>query len=88
MPSSNLFAHSFNPQTFNKIAVDYEAKTGKKLEITRISREELAERASKGELAAFLFQEWDLRGGTVGTPLTNDLYPDWNPKSVVDSITQ
>jgi len=74
--------------TFNKIAADYEAKTGKKLEITRTSREVLAERASEGDLKSFLFQEWDLHGGTVGSPLTNDLFPGWNPKSVVDAITQ
>jgi len=74
--------------SFNKIATDYEAKTGKKLEVTRVSREALAEKASKGDFMSFLFHEWDLRGGTAGTPLTNDLYPDWNPKSVIDSITQ
>jgi len=72
--------------TFNKIVVDYEAKTGKKLEVTRTSREVLAEKAGKGDLMSFLFHEWDLRGGTVGSPLTNDLYPDWNPKSVIDAI--
>jgi hypothetical protein len=58
------------------------------LEVTRVSREALAEKAGKGDLRSFLFYEWDVRGGTAGTPLTNDLYPDWNPKSVVDSITQ
>ena len=46
----------------------------------------LAERAGEGDLLAFLFHEWDLRGATVGSPLSNDLYPDWNPKSVIDSI--
>ena len=66
---------------------DYEAKTGKKLEVTRTSKEELAERGRKGDLIAFLLHEWDIRGGTAGTPLTNDLYPGWNPMSVVDAIT-
>jgi hypothetical protein len=56
------------------------------LEVTRTSREVLAEKAGKGDLMSFLFHEWDLRGGTVGSPLTNDLYPDWNPKSVIDTI--
>jgi len=74
--------------TFNKIAAGYEAKTGKKLEITRTPREVLAKKADDGDLMAFLFHEWDLHGGTVGSPLTNDLYPDWNPRSVIDAITQ
>lgn len=77
-----------NLQSYNKIVTDYEAKTGKKLEVTRTPREELAEKAGNGDLLAFLFHAWDVRGGTVGTPLTNHLYPDWNPRSVVDSITQ
>ena len=75
-----------NFQTYNKIIAAYEAKTGQKLEVTRTSREVLAEKASKGDLNAFLLHEWDIRGATVGTPLTNDLYPDWNPKSVIDAI--
>jgi len=48
--------------------------------------EELAESASKGDVVAFLYYEWDLHGGLVGFPLSNDLYPGWNPKSVVDAI--
>ena len=48
----------------------------------------MAERASKGDLIAFLYHAWDVSGGTAGSPLTNDLYPDWNPKSVVDAISQ
>jgi hypothetical protein len=46
----------------------------------------LAEKASKGDFVSFLFHEWDLRGATAGSPLTNDLYPNWNPKSVIDAI--
>jgi hypothetical protein len=56
------------------------------LVVTKIPREVLAERANKGDFAATLFHEWDVHGGIVGSPLTNDLYPDWNPKSVIDSI--
>jgi len=74
--------------SFNKIVVDYEAKTGKKLEVTRTPREVLAENTRNGDLIASLFYEWDLRGGTVGTPVTNDLYPDWNPKSVIDYMVE
>lgn len=72
--------------TYNKIIAAYEARTGRKLEVTRTPREALAEKASKGDLNAFLLHEWDIRGATVGTPLTNDLYPNWNPKSVIDAI--
>ena len=63
----------------------YEAKAGKKLEVTRTPREILAERASKGDILAFLYYEWDTHG-VVGSPLSNDLYPDWNPRSVVDAV--
>ena len=58
---------------FNKIVAEYEAETGKKLKVTRTSREELAKRGSKGDLIAFLLHEWDIRGGAAGSPLTNDL---------------
>lgn len=56
------------------------------MEVTKIPREVLEERANKGDFAATLFYEWDVHGAVVGFPLTNDLYPDWNPKSVIDSI--
>lgn len=46
----------------------------------------MAERASQGDIMAFVTHEWDVRGGTVGTPLTNDLYPGWNPKTVIEAI--
>lgn len=72
--------------SFNQIVVDYETKTGKKLEVTRTPREVLAERASKGDLISFLFHEWDISGATAGSPLTNDLYPDWKPKSVIETL--
>jgi len=72
--------------TFNKIVADYEGKTGKKLEVTRTPREVLAESASKGDIVSFLYHEWDIYGGVVGAPLSQDLYPGWNPKSVVDAI--
>jgi len=56
------------------------------LKVTKTPKEVLADEASKGDLVAFLYYEWDLHGGTVGSPLSNDLYPDWNPKSVVDAV--
>ncbi|KAF9654289.1 NAD-P-binding protein [Thelephora ganbajun] len=72
--------------SFNKIVADYEAKTGKKLEVTRTPREVLAEGAGQGDIIAFLYYEWDVHGGSVGSHLSNDLYPDWNPKSVIDAV--
>ena len=70
----------------NKIVDDYEAKTGVKLEVTRTPRAVLAENASKGNLLSFIYHELDVNGGVVGSPLSNDLYPDWNPKSALDDI--
>ena len=48
----------------------------------------MVEDASMGDCIAFLYYEWDLHGGAVGSPLSNDLYPDWNPKSVADAIVE
>jgi len=72
--------------TYNELVVAYEEKTGKKLEVTRIPREVLAEKAAAGDLFAMFYREMDVNGGEVGKPLDNDLFPSWNPKKVLDII--
>jgi hypothetical protein len=47
----------------------------------------LAENAAAGDLFAAYYYAADVYGGEVGEPLTNDLFPGWNPKKVLDVIT-
>ncbi|KAI0347204.1 NAD-P-binding protein [Trametopsis cervina] len=76
--------------SFNEILAAYEARTGKKLDVTRVSREELEERVKNNpdDFVASLLLRWDRGEANVGTsgPLSLDLFPDWNPKKVVDVI--
>jgi hypothetical protein len=58
------------------------------LEVTRIPREVLAKEAREGDIVSSIFHDWDVSGATVGTRLDNDLFPGWNPKKVIDAITQ
>ena len=64
----------------------YEEKTGKKLEVTRIPREVLAEKGAAGDLYSLFHHDLDVNGGEVGEPLDNDLFSGWNPKKVLDAI--
>ena len=43
---------------------------------------------SKCNRIAFLYCEWDVHGGPVGYPLSNDCYRGWNSQSVADAIAQ
>ncbi|KAI0040352.1 NAD-P-binding protein [Auriscalpium vulgare] len=71
-------------KSFNQIFQEYEAKTGKKLEVTYISDADLEARlkANPYDFAAFLHLSWAHGEGLVGTP-DNGLYPDWNPNPVI-----
>jgi len=73
--------------TYNEVIEAYEKKTGKKVEVTRIPRETLTERAAAGDMLAASYYNMDVHGGEVGEPLDNDLFPDWNPKKVLDVIS-
>ena len=56
--------------------------------MTKRSRAELEAALKKNptDFVSFLLLEWDLGGGVTGEPeeLSNSLWPEWNPKSVVD----
>ncbi|KAI0049524.1 NAD-P-binding protein [Auriscalpium vulgare] len=71
-------------KSFNQIFSEYEGKTGKKLEVTHLSIDELNARiqANPKDIAAMLLKSFALGGGLVGTP-DNDLYPQWNPTPVL-----
>jgi hypothetical protein len=64
----------------------YEEKSGKKLEITYIPVSELDARlaADPKDLVAYLHKIWATAGPF--DPADNNLYPDWNPSSVFDSL--
>jgi len=74
--------------TFNEIIAAYEKKTGKKIEITRTPREVLAENTAAGDLSSAFYYAADVHGGEVGKPLTNDLFPGWNPRRFLISLLE
>lgn len=65
---------------------DYEKKTGKKLEVTHTPLSTLTDNFSKNpkDLYSLLKIVWDQGGGIVETP--TNVWPEWNPKSVLDVI--
>ena len=40
-----------------------------------------------GDVNFAFYYAADVHGGEVGKPLTNDFFPVWNPKKVLDVIT-
>jgi len=77
-------------KTFNELADGYEKKTGKKLEVTRTPRKDLEKALAENpaDFLSYLFLTWDTGKAISGTPeqLDNGLYPDWNPKKVVEDV--
>jgi hypothetical protein len=78
-------------QSFNEIFKGYEAKTGKEVEVTYIPISELDARLASNawDIFAFLHKLWatGLRGDASSSAKSdNDLYPDWNPSSVIDNL--
>ena len=63
----------------------YESKTGKSVETTRLSSEEVEELRKAGEVFGVLYVDWEEGGGAVGE-LDNLLYPGWNPKKVIQVL--
>ena len=72
-------------QSFNEIFKEYEAKTGKKVEVTYIPISELDARIASNphDIASYLQKVW---ATPYYTETDNHLYPDWDPSSVVDNI--
>ena len=73
-------------QSFNEIVKEYEAKTGKKVEVTYIPVSELDARLASNpqDIVAYLHKLWATTEGPFKTD--NHLYPNWNPSSVADNI--
>jgi hypothetical protein len=75
-------------QSFNEINAQYEKKTGTKLEVSYIPRSELKEAVAKnpGDIVAGFRLSWDEGDGAVGEDTDNALWPEWNPKKVLEAI--
>ncbi|KAI0321735.1 NAD-P-binding protein [Amylostereum chailletii] len=75
-------------KTFNELFKQYEAKTGKKLnvEFTPVSELEAAVKANMFDMNAVLHLGWAQGGGNVGSSTDNAKYPGWNPKPVVECL--
>ncbi|KAF8263179.1 NAD-P-binding protein [Lactarius quietus] len=93
LPVDQLKNRSFtiagDTKSFNEIFKGYEGKTGKKVEVTYIPISELDARlaSNPGDIFAFLHKLWATGGDTSSSQKSdNDLYPDWNPSSVVDNL--
>jgi hypothetical protein len=65
---------------------EYEAKTGKKVEVTYMPVSELDERLASNpqDFVAYVHKMYATADGHWETD--NHLYPGWNPSSVVDAI--
>jgi len=72
-------------QAFDEIVKAYESKTGKPIDVIRLSSEEIKKKEEAGDLLGILYSDWENGNGVVGEP-NNDLYPGWNPKKVIDAI--
>jgi len=90
LPADQLNNRSFSMagdnKSFNEIVKEYEARTGKKVEVTYIPISELDARLASNpqDFIAYLHKLWATTEGPLVTD--NHLYPDWNPSSVVDNI--
>ncbi|KAA1474003.1 NAD-P-binding protein [Dentipellis sp. KUC8613] len=76
--------------SFSEVFKQYEAKTGTKLDITYlpIADLEAAIKANPADFVSLLQLGWAQGGGLVGKKedLSNGLYPEWNPKKVIEVI--
>ncbi|KAH9966017.1 NAD-P-binding protein [Russula dissimulans] len=90
LPAEQLKNRSFSiagdTKSFNEIFKSYEAKTGKKVDVTYIPLSVYDQRlaANPKDFGAFLHKLWATTGPFTQTD--NHLYPDWNPSSVLDNI--
>ncbi|KAI0294862.1 NAD-P-binding protein [Multifurca ochricompacta] len=90
LPADQLKNRSFaiagDNKSFKEIFKAYEAKTGKKLEVTYIPVSEFDARiaANPNDFPALLHKFFATAGPFSKTD--NHLYPNWNPSSVLDNV--
>ncbi|KAH9980932.1 hypothetical protein BGW80DRAFT_1247774 [Lactifluus volemus] len=75
-------------KSFNEVFKAYEAKSGKKVEVTYIPISELDARiaANPEDLVSYLHKIWATVDPIQALDNDNYLYPDWNPSRVIDNI--
>ncbi|KAI0258387.1 NAD-P-binding protein [Gloeopeniophorella convolvens] len=83
---NRAFSIAGDTKSFNEVFQQYEAKTGKKLDITYMPVSELDAKiaANPDDFASFL-HKFFATSGPFQAP-DNSLYPEWNPSSVIDNI--
>ena len=71
-------------QSLNEVFSAYEKKHGVKLQVKYTPLEEVEEKLKKNphDVLGFLSYKWATGKAIVGSPLDNDLYPDWKPNPV------
>ncbi|KAH9980936.1 NAD-P-binding protein [Lactifluus volemus] len=76
-------------KSFNEVFKAYEAKSGKKVEVTYIPISELDARiaANPMDLVSYLHKLWATVDPIQALDNDNYLYPDWNPSQMIDNIT-
>ena len=79
---------SCTPQSFNEIFKQYEQRTGKKIVVEYVPKKELEAAIEKNpDDFVALFHLHLARGDVLlPRPLSNDVFPGWNPKPVIDYI--
>jgi hypothetical protein len=60
--------------------------TGKKLEITHISRSTVAKQIEEGDDVAAILLEWDMGMGSDPNAHSHDVYPGFKPKSALEVL--
>ncbi|KAI0260761.1 NAD-P-binding protein [Gloeopeniophorella convolvens] len=94
VPLSKLQWHIYRIEaerkSFNQIIKEYEERTGKKVNVTYRSVDELQAALEKNpaDLATVLQLDWALGGGLIGSEdqLSVSDYPAWNPKTIADVL--
>jgi len=85
---NRTFTMAGDTKSFNEIFKGYEAKTGKKVEISYLSISELDARlaANPLDIFALIHKLWATGDTSSSLNTDNYLYPGWNPTRVVDYI--
>jgi len=90
LPASKLAGHVFKIEgertTINRVLEAYEARTGKKLEITRVPLEKVREAAAKGDIKSYV-QLLFVDHGLIGKEEEMNVdWPEFNPETAVDAM--
>ncbi|TFY81443.1 hypothetical protein EWM64_g2578 [Hericium alpestre] len=95
LPAEKLYWSTFRIEgdriSFNEILRQYQEKTDKKVDVTLRSTEELeaALKVNAYDIFSALHLAWARGEGIVGKPeeVSNGMWPEWNPKKVIELIT-